>query len=129
MLVPALTIEGLTKSYGRLSALVAVSLTLRRGEVLGLIGPNGAGKTTLFECIAGVLPADAGTISIDGSVLPPRARASQLFYLPDAIAPWPAQTLRWAIEYTIGFFGGRADRKRDVIERLQLTPFLSSTIG
>jgi ABC-type multidrug transport system ATPase subunit len=129
MSVPAVAVHGLTKSYGRLAALIDVSFTIRRGELLGLIGPNGGGKTTLFECLAGVLPYDAGTIAIDGAALPPRARASQVFYVPDAIAPWPAQTVRWAIDFTIGFFGGRAESKRDVIDRLQLTPFLSSTIG
>ena len=36
-----------------------------------------------------------------------RARASTLFYLPDAIVPWPAQSVRWAIDFTLGFFGGR----------------------
>ena len=61
--------------------------------MLGLIGPNGSGKTTLFECLAGVLPYDAGTIRIDGQSLSPRDRASTIFYLPDAIAPWPSQTV------------------------------------
>jgi ABC-2 type transport system ATP-binding protein len=125
----AVTIDGLTKSYGRLAALSDVSLTIRAGEVLGLIGPNGAGKTTLFECLAGVLPYDAGTIRFDGAVLPPRARAGRIFYVPDAIAPWPSQTVRWALDFAVGFFGGRADRKADVIARLDLAPFLTSPIG
>ena len=126
---PAAVVDGLTKSYGRLTALSDVSLTVRTGEVLGLIGPNGAGKTTLFECMAGVLPYDAGTVRFGGDVLPPRARASRIFYVPDAIAPWPSETLGWSLDFTIGFFSGRADRKRDVIERLELKPFLSAPIG
>jgi ABC-type multidrug transport system ATPase subunit len=117
--VQAVSVDGLTKSYGRLTALSNVSLTVRRGEVLGLIGPNGAGKTTLFECIAGVLPYDAGRVKSDGAI----------FYVPDAIAPWPSERLGWALDFTIGFFGGRADLKKDVIERLDLAPFVSSTIG
>ena len=125
----AVTVDGLSKSYGRLAALSDVSLTVRSGEVLGLIGPNGAGKTTLFECLAGVLPYDSGTVKFDGAVLPSRARASRIFYVPDAIAPWPSQTVAWALDFTIGFFGGRAGRKQDVIERLELTQFLSSPIG
>ena len=95
-------VDHLTKTYGRLTALADVSLTIRDGEVLGLIGPNGAGKTTLFECIAGVLPHDAGTVAADDGPLGTRARASRIFYLPDAIAPWPSQTVRWALDFTIG---------------------------
>ena len=122
-------VEHLTKHYGRLTALSDVTFTIREGEVLGLIGPNGAGKTTLFECIAGLLPYAEGTVLLDGRELGPRDCASEIFYLPDAIAPWPAQTVRWALDFTIGFFGGRADRKAEVIERLELAPLLDAAIG
>ena len=104
---PYLAVSGLTKTYGSLVALDDVSLTVREGEVLGLIGPNGAGKTTLFECLAGVQPIDRGTVRVQGEVLPRRQMAERLFYLPDGIAPWPAQTVRWALDFTIGFFGVR----------------------
>src|SRR5512144_386666 len=100
---PMVVVDRLTKAYGRLTALADVSLTIRTGEVLGLIGPNGAGKTTLFECLAGVLPYDAGSIALDGTPLSPAARVAQIFYLPDAIAPWPSQTVRWALDFTVGF--------------------------
>ena len=99
------SIDGLTKSYGRLTAVADVSLSIRQGEVLALIGPNGSGKTTLFECIAGLLPYEAGTISMEGAALTPRERASRIFYVPDGIAPWPAQTVEWALDFTLGFFG------------------------
>src|SRR6059058_5262595 len=104
MSVPMVAVDRLTKSYGRLTALSDVSLTIRDGEVLGLIGPNGAGKTTLFECVAGLLPHEAGTVLRGREVLTARARASHIFYLPDAIAPWPAQTVGWALDFAIGFF-------------------------
>jgi ABC-2 type transport system ATP-binding protein len=122
-------VDHLTKTYGRLTALADVSLTIRDGEVLGLIGPNGAGKTTLFECIAGVLPHDAGTVAANDGPLGTRARASRIFYLPDAIAPWPSQTVRWALDFTIGFFGGRADRRAGIVERLELAPLLDARLG
>jgi ABC-2 type transport system ATP-binding protein len=123
------SIEGLTKSYGRLTAVAGVSLSIRQGEVLGLIGPNGSGKTTLFECIAGVLPYEAGTITVGGKVVSPRDRASRIFYLPDAIAPWPAQTVRWALDFTIGFFGRGNVSRDDVVQRLDLGPLLNSPMG
>src|SRR5206468_6319196 len=88
-----------------------------------------AGKTTLFECLAGLLPANAGTVAHDGRFLSLRDRASFLFYLPDGIAPWPAQSVRWALDFTLGFFGGPVSRRDEVIRQLDLTPLLDSAIG
>ncbi len=57
-----LEVRNVKKRFGGIEALKGVSLTLSRGEILGLIGPNGAGKTTLFNCIAGVYHLDEGEI-------------------------------------------------------------------
>lgn len=114
-----LRVSGVSKTYGSLSALDGVSFSIRPGEVLGLIGPNGAGKTTLFECLAGVLPSDSGT----------RLPHEQAFYLPDAITPWPAQTVRWGLDFVVGFFGGRAALREEVVHGLSLEPLLASRIG
>src|SRR6186713_2619940 len=103
-----LRVSGLTKRYGDFTALADVSFHVRAGEVLGLIGPNGSGKTTLFECLGGVLPLDEGSLVRDGQPMSERARASTLFYLPDAIVPWPSQSVRWAVDFTLGFFRGRS---------------------
>jgi ABC-2 type transport system ATP-binding protein len=119
----------MTKRYGRLAALDGVAFSIRRGEILGLIGPNGAGKTTLFECMAGVLPPTAGELLLEGRRLSPRTRRSTLFYLPDAVAPWPAQTVRWALDFAVGFLGARADRLDTIIEELAIAPLLDATIG
>jgi ABC-2 type transport system ATP-binding protein len=124
-----LHVHHLTKRYGRLTALSDVSFSVRPGEILGLIGPNGSGKTTLFECLAGVLPSDTGSIVAAQRTLAPGERSSVLFYLPDAIAPWPSQTVRWALEFVVGFFGGRADLRDDVVRRLDLEPVLDAPIG
>ena len=121
--------RNLTKRYGRLTALSDVSFTVRPGEVLGLIGPNGSGKTTLFECLGGVLPLDAGSLVHDGRPMSDHARASTLFYLPDSIVPWPAQSVRWAIDFTLGFFHGRAYLREEIIRRLDIGPLLDATIG
>jgi len=124
-----LQVQGFTKRYGRIAALTDVSFSVRDGEVLGLIGPNGSGKTTLFECMGGVLPLDGGALVRDGRPVTARDRASMLFYLPDQIAPWPAQTVRWAIDFAIGLFGGRADLRDRVVEELDVAPLLDATIG
>jgi ABC-type multidrug transport system ATPase subunit len=124
-----LRVSGLTKSYGRFLALSDVGFSIRRGEVLGLIGPNGAGKTTLFECLAGVLPIDRGVVMLDDRALTPRDINTQLFYLPDGVAPWPSQSVRWALDYVIGFFGGSATRRDHVITQLDLAALLNAPIG
>jgi ABC-2 type transport system ATP-binding protein len=124
-----LRVAGLSKHYGRLAALSDVGFSIRPGEILGLIGPNGSGKTTLFECMAGVLPPTAGRVLFDGHPITVRERSSLLFYLPDAVAPWPAQPVKWALDYTIGFFGGRSALLQDVIDNLGLTPLLEQPMG
>jgi ABC-type branched-subunit amino acid transport system ATPase component len=70
--------RGLTKSFGALRVLRAVSLALVPGERRVVLGPNGAGKTTLFNLLAGELRPDAGTVRLDGvdvTRMPVHARA------------------------------------------------------
>ena len=94
-----------------------------------MIGPNWAGKTSLFECVAGVLPADSGTVAVGDRVIPPEARGAHMFYMPDGIAPWPAQTVAWALDFTLGLFGGDRGRLAGVVERMQIGPLLRRRIG
>ncbi|MGL5434990.1 MAG: ABC transporter ATP-binding protein [Lachnospiraceae bacterium] len=58
--------HNLTKSYGSISAVNNVSLSVSHGEIFGLLGENGAGKSTVVECILGTRKPDSGTISILG---------------------------------------------------------------
>ena len=81
-----LEVRHLQKTYTGRQVVQDVSITVRKGEVVGLLGPNGAGKTTSFYMIVGLVRADAGFISIDGVAvehLPIHKRASMgLSYLP-----------------------------------------------
>jgi ABC-2 type transport system ATP-binding protein len=122
------TVAGLSKTYGSVVALDDVGFSIRRGEILGLIGPNGAGKTTLFECLAGVQPADGGTVAFGEGVETAR-RGDVLFYLPDGIAPWPNQPVEWALRFFLNFFGGRRDLVDDIIDRLDIAPLMRRRIG
>ncbi|MEI6357884.1 MAG: ATP-binding cassette domain-containing protein, partial [Verrucomicrobiota bacterium] len=61
-----ITVNGLTKRYGDFMAVRALSFAVGPGEVLGLVGPNGAGKTSTLRCLAGIIPASAGTVQIAG---------------------------------------------------------------
>ena len=60
-----LEVREVGKRFGGVQALLSVSATVHRGEIVGLIGPNGAGKTTLFNCISGVDSPDAGRITFE----------------------------------------------------------------
>ncbi|MGN0918421.1 MAG: LPS export ABC transporter ATP-binding protein [Oxalobacter sp.] len=81
-----LIVQGLQKTYGRRTVVSDVSLNVSSGEVVGLLGPNGAGKTTSFYMIVGLIPAEKGTIELDGqdlTRLPIHKRAQMgLSYLP-----------------------------------------------
>lgn len=61
-----LVARGLCKSYRGRQVVNGVSFGVRAGEAVGILGPNGAGKTTCFYMVTGLVPADAGTIEIDG---------------------------------------------------------------
>jgi branched-chain amino acid transport system ATP-binding protein len=62
-----LRLDRVSRRFSGLQALRGVTLSLARGEVLGLIGPNGAGKTTLVNAVCGVTPASSGAILFDGA--------------------------------------------------------------
>ena len=64
--MPILSVEQVRKSFGGVSAVGGVSLTLEPGRIYGLIGPNGSGKTTLFNCITGLERLDAGHVRFRG---------------------------------------------------------------
>ena len=64
-----LTVEALSSSYGRITALREVSLEVKAGEIVALVGSNGAGKTTLLRAISGVQPVRGGRIVFEGEAI------------------------------------------------------------
>ncbi|MEA2164212.1 MAG: type transport system ATP-binding protein [Thermoanaerobaculia bacterium] len=110
-----LEVTHLSARRGARQVLADVSFTANRGEILGVIGPNGAGKTTLFECVAGVLPFDGGKIDSD-----------LLFYVPDAIRPWPDQTVRWTLTLTARMFATQFDSA--LLDDLDLVALQHATV-
>ena len=86
MTTSKLTADNLAKSYKGKRVIEDVSLEVNAGQVVGLLGPNGAGKTTCFYMIVGLVPADAGRITINGddiTGLPMHGRARRgIGYLP-----------------------------------------------
>lgn len=106
-----------------------ISFSVRTGEVLGLIGPNGAGKTTLFECLAGLMAANSGTIKYHERELLPTRRKEALFYMPDAITPWLQQSVKWVLGFFEKLYPHSGVRVPELIEPLRLEAVMSARIG
>ncbi len=94
-----LELEGVQKAFGGTAVLEGLDLDIRRGEFVTLLGPSGCGKTTTLRLIAGFMPADAGTIRLDGRLLsgagvsvPPEKRGIGLVF--QSYAVWPHMTVR-----------------------------------
>lgn len=117
-------IENLTKRYGEFVALDSLSLTLRRGDILGFIGPNGAGKTTTIRILVGLTRPTEGRAKIAGAdcVTDARKVRQLVGYMPDKFGSYDNMRVR---EY-LDFFGAayaipRKTRRKRVEEVLEVT--------
>ncbi len=88
-----LTVAHIHKSYGHLSVLHDVSLTIDKGQRVGLVGANGAGKSTLLKIIVGAVDADDGVVTI--------AKGTEIGYLPQVIATFSSQTVQALIDSSV----------------------------
>ena len=77
-----LSVSGLTKKYGDMTALSNLSFELQKGHIIGLLGPNGSGKTTLIKIICGLLQPTAGTVTVEGNPIGVESK-KVISYLPD----------------------------------------------
>ncbi|MDX2307660.1 MAG: LPS export ABC transporter ATP-binding protein [Hyphomicrobium sp.] len=124
-----LTVVDVQKSYRKRKVVKGVSLAVGRGESVGLLGPNGAGKTTVFYMITGLVPADAGRITIDGrdvTKLPMYRRARLgIGYLPQEASIFRGLTVEENILAVLELV--EPDRKRrneqldSLLEEFQIT--------
>ena len=117
-----LVVTRIAKSFNKRPVVRSVSLSLRRGEVVGLLGPNGAGKTTCFYMISGLIPADAGTIEVDGhdvTRLPMYRRARLgIGYLPQEASIFRGMTAEENIRATAELVEPDPARLESMVEEL-----------
>jgi lipopolysaccharide export system ATP-binding protein len=117
-----LVVTRIGKSFRRRPVVRSVSLSLRRGEVVGLLGPNGAGKTTCFYMITGLVPVDYGTIELDGhdvTKLPMYRRARLgIGYLPQEASIFRGLTAEQNIRATAELVESDPSRLESLVEDL-----------
>src|ERR671917_1262425 len=79
-----IALSGLTKRYGKFTAVDGIDLTVPRGELFGFLGPNGAGKTTTLRMIAGIIRPSSGSVRVAGVDVAanPVAAKARLGYIP-----------------------------------------------
>ena len=127
--------RGLTRRYGPTAAVSGLSLTLRKGEILGLLGPNGAGKSTTMKMLTGNLAPSEGEALIKGISLhdEPTAAKQYLGYLPEQPPVYPELTVDEYLRYCAGLHGvAKSERAAAVQQSKQacgLTDVSSRLIG
>jgi ABC-2 type transport system ATP-binding protein len=121
----AVEIHELRKTFGFVTALDGLDLTVRQGEVAGFLGPNGAGKSTTIRVLLGLLRADSGSVSLLGGD-PWRdavALHRRLAYVPGDVSLWPGLTGGEAIDLLTRLRGSvDPARRKMLLERFELDP-------
>lgn len=126
-----LQLETVTKRFGGLVAVDAVSLEITEGEFVGIVGPNGSGKTTLFNVISGVFYPEEGRVffnGIDITRMPPYKRAplgiGRTFQIP---RPFASATVRENV--AVGAMFGFQGRALNVEQSLEVADQVIERIG
>ena len=123
-----------TKSYGEIKALNAISFAIQPGEIVGLLGPNGAGKSTLFQIAAGLFAPDGGAVAVFG--LDYKTRASQILTHLGVVFQARSVDMDMSVKANLVFhgrlfgFSGKdlAERITEVTELLEIADLLKRQV-
>jgi ABC-type multidrug transport system ATPase subunit len=128
-----ISINSISKSYGKLKALNNISLDIEQGELFGLIGPDGAGKTTLIRLITSLLQPNEGSISVFGldSVKDFRKIRNIVGYMPGRFSLYSDLTVKENLEFFAGVFGTTIQENYSLIKDIyiHLEPFKNRLAG
>jgi ABC-2 type transport system ATP-binding protein len=114
--------RGVTRRFGKLTAVDEVDLEVRRGEVFGFLGPNGAGKSTLIRMLVGLLPQSEGEIDVLGCSLPRQSEAlrARVGYMTQRFSLYEDLTIEENLDFAGQIFGmAQAERRRRIEEILE----------
>jgi ABC-2 type transport system ATP-binding protein len=125
-------LRGVSFSFGKLSVLDGLDLTIEAGTAYGLLGPNGSGKSTLMRLLMGRLRQTAGDIRVLGKAPSPSLTA-QIGYMPQALALYPELSARENVDFFARMYGlndggARRGRVDAVLEMVGLEDRAGSTI-
>ncbi|MDR1755868.1 MAG: ATP-binding cassette domain-containing protein [Culturomica sp.] len=129
----SVTIDQITKYYGKQKALNRVGFTLNRGEICGFLGPNGAGKSTLMKIVTGYIDEYEGEVMLEGVSLrkePLKARALT-GYLPEHNPLYPEMYIREYLQHVARLYRIPKPAKRtdEIMEQTGLLPEEGKKIG
>lgn len=129
----AIEIDKLSKRFGEVRALDAVSFSVEKGELFGLIGPDGAGKTTLFRLLTTLITPDEGSATVDGFdiVGDYLAIRSRVGYMPGRFSLYPDLTVEENLEFFAALFGVKVEDSYDLVAPIyrQIEPFRKRRAG
>ncbi len=129
----AIEINKLSKRYGRVQALDAVSFSVRQGELFGLIGPDGAGKSTLFRLLTTLLTPDEGEAKVAGYDIVKEYLAirSCIGYMPGKFSLYPDLSVEENLNFFAALFGVKVEESYDLIAPIykQIEPFRHRRAG
>jgi ABC-2 type transport system ATP-binding protein len=112
---PIISISGVTKRFGDVTAVQELSFDVRQGTIFGLLGPNGAGKTTTLRMILGIFLPDEGTISVlDGTGI--EEAKSRIGYLPEERGLYKKMKVRDVLRFFAEIKGVDKTRSRERME-------------
>jgi ABC-2 type transport system ATP-binding protein len=119
-------IKNLSKHFGPKVAVDNLSLSVRKGEVLGFLGPNGAGKSTAMRMITGYLPPTAGSVSVGGAdiVDEPNSAKKKMGYLPESAPLYADMTVSSFLNFAAELRGMNGDTKKSAVNKAIETCFL-----
>lgn len=128
-----ISISGITKRYGSLTALDNVSFEVGRGELFGLIGPDGAGKTTLFRLLTTLMRPDSGSAKVEGYDIVEDYREIRniVGYMPGKFSLYQDLTVEENLNFFASIFGSTIEGNYDLIAPIysQIEPFRKRRAG